>query len=309
MNISDLPLLSADDITGAVPYSAAIDALEKALRADVDPAADPARTSVEMGAGHLLMMPSYAGEFAGVKLASVAPDNPARGLPRIQAVYVLIEAATMSPLALVDGTALTTIRTPAVSAVAARTLAPRHLRHLVVFGSGPQAQGHIEALAAGHDIDRVTVVGRDPRRAAALVGHTGGIGIPAVVGDPDAVREADAIVCATTAETPLFDGAMVGDDATVLAVGSHRPEHRELDASLMGRSTVVVEDRATALREAGDVVLAIADGALDAERLLPMRDLVRDDRGRDADRPAVFKGTGMSWQDLVVASAAYRALR
>ncbi|MGH3359051.1 MAG: ornithine cyclodeaminase family protein, partial [Nocardioidaceae bacterium] len=88
---------------------------------------------------------------------------------------------------------------------------------------------------------------------------------------------------------------------------SHEPTHRELDAGLMGRSTVVVEDHETALREAGDVVIAAAEGALDLASLLPLRDLVAG-APRSVGRPAVFKGTGMAWQDLVVAAAAYRAL-
>lgn len=309
MSLSDLPLLTADDIAAAVPYATAIDALDAALRDDVDPSEDPARTAADVGSGHILMMPSGAGDFAGVKLASVVPDNPGRGLPRIQAVYVLFASDTLTPLALVDGTALTTIRTPAVSAVAARHLGPRHINHLAVFGSGPQARGHVEALTAGHTIDRVTVVGRDRQRADALVQHVEGLEISGTTGDPGCVREADMIVCATTSEGPLFDGAAVADEATVLAIGSHQPDHREVGAHLMGRADVVIEDHATALREAGDVVLAAGEGALDPDTTVPLADLVRGGWARTGDRPAVFKGTGMSWQDLVVASAAYRALR
>ena len=101
----------------------------------------------------------------------------------------------------------------------------------------------------------------------------------------------------------MFDSALLRDDAVVVAVGSHEPDARELDAPLLGRATVVVESVATALREAGDVVLAIADGSLTPVELVPMRDVVTGAVAVPTDRPMVFKSVGMSWQDLVVAEA------
>ena len=119
----------------------------------------------------------------------------------------------------------------------------------------------------------------------------------------EALQSADVVVCATSARSPVFDSALLRDDAVVVAVGSHEPDARELDAALLGRATVVVEDIATALREAGDVVLAIADGTLTADDLVPMRDVLTGAIALPADRPLVFKSVGMSWQDLVVAAA------
>jgi ornithine cyclodeaminase len=101
----------------------------------------------------------------------------------------------------------------------------------------------------------------------------------------------------------VFDSTLLRHDAVVVAVGSHEPDARELDASLLGRATVVVEDVATALREAGDVVLAIADGTLTPVDLVPMRDVLTGAVAVPEDRPLVFKSVGMSWQDLVVAAA------
>jgi ornithine cyclodeaminase/alanine dehydrogenase-like protein (mu-crystallin family) len=106
----------------------------------------------------------------------------------------------------------------------------------------------------------------------------------------------------------VFDSTLLRDDAVVIAVGSHEPDARELDAALLGRATVVVEDVATALREAGDAVLAIAEGALTADDLVPMRDVVTGAVTPPADRPLVFKSVGMSWQDLVVAEAVARTV-
>ena len=124
-----------------------------------------------------------------------------------------------------------------------------------------------------------------------------------------AVRAADVIVCATTARTPLFDAAAVRDDAVVLAVGTHEPDARELDGALLGRSTVVVEDVADGAARGGDVVLAIEEGHLGADRLVPLADLVTGRAAPDPGRPVVFKSTGMSWEDLAVAEALVRGHR
>ena len=116
--------------------------------------------------GQLLVMPSTNGRAAGVKVLTVAPGNPARGLDRIQAVYVLMDADTLAPSVLIDGTAVTSLRTPAVSAVAIDALAPDEVESAVIFGSGPQALGHAEALLAIRHTSSVTVVGRRGTRPA-----------------------------------------------------------------------------------------------------------------------------------------------
>src|SRR5690606_19627615 len=123
--------------------------------------------------GEFLIMPSEAAGFAGVKVLSVAPDNPAAGLERIQGIYVLLDSATLTRRALLDGTALTSLRTPAVSAAAADVLAASDIDHLVVFGSGPQALGHVAAMRAIRTIERVTLVARDAGRTAAAAQAVG----------------------------------------------------------------------------------------------------------------------------------------
>jgi ornithine cyclodeaminase len=130
-------------------------------------------------------------------------------------------------------------------------------------------------------------------------------------GDPaadDALRAADVVVCATSARTPLFDADLIADAAVVIAVGSHEPDARELPAALCARATVVVEDVATALREGGDVCLAIEENALRPADLVPMRDVVTGRVVPDPARPLVFKSVGMSWEDLVVAEAVLRRI-
>lgn len=310
------PYLDAATLRRLVPPVAAVDALERFLREGADPAAGPPRSVVDVAAGQLLLMPAEgpAGGTApatvGVKVATVAPGNPAQGLPRIQGLYLLLDGATLAPRALVDAVELTVLRTAAVSALAARHLAVPDARRLVVLGTGPQARGHVRALAAVRPVTDVTVVGRDPARRERFAAWCGelGLGARAVAAtEPAAVAEqvaaADLVVAATTARDPLFDGTLVRDTACVIAVGSHEPDARELDAALLGRSTVVVEDVGTALREAGDVVLAVAEGALRAENLLDLRSLLHG-RRPEPDRPRVFKSVGMAWQDLAVATLA-----
>lgn len=273
-----LPYLSADDVEQRLGPAAAVEALESALRAGLDPESEPARGVVDVAHGQLLVMPSAAAAHPVVKLVTVG------GRPRIQGVCVVFDGATLAPAAVVDATALTTLRTSAVSALAVRHLAVTDARRLVVFGRGPQAHAHATAMRAVRPIERVDLVGRD------------------TAGADDLVAAADIVCCCTTAREPLFDGGLVADHATVVAIGSHEPAARETDDALARRATVVVESRGTALREAGDVVLAIAAGALEPVELVTLAELARGEAECDPGQPRLFKSVGMAWEDAVVAS-------
>lgn len=305
--MSALPFLDAAAVTRALSFADAIAALEGALRDGLDPAAALPRQAVPVSAGELLLMPAEAAAGVGVKIASVAPGNPGLGRERIQALFLLMDAATLTPRALLDGTALTTLRTPALSAVAAAHLAAPGPARLVLFGSGPQAWGHAHALAAVRELEDVVVTGRSGERAERLAARLRAEGFPARAGSAADVSGASLIACATTARAPLFDAGLVREDAVVLAVGSHEADAREVPAALVGRAQVVVEDAATALREAGDVILAIAEGELAADALVPLAALVRGEVAAERGRPRFFKSVGMGWQDLVTAQAAVEA--
>ncbi len=279
---------------------AAVEALRVALRDGLDPEAGPARSVVPVSHGQLLLMPAEWGRYAGVKVATVAPGNPAAGHPRIQGTFLLFDAATLTPLATLDGPALTTVRTAAVSALAVDVLAPVSASRLVVFGTGPQARGHIAAIRAVRSVSSVVVVGRSASRAASFASSVGGR-----VGGPADVAEADVVVCATTSRTPVFDGTLLPAGAMVVAVGSHEPEAREVDDVVVGASTVVVEARAAALREAGEVVQAVAAGVLEPSRLVGLADVVRRTTVVEPGRPVLFKSVGMAWEDLVVAASSW----
>ncbi|WP_331772032.1 ornithine cyclodeaminase family protein (plasmid) [Embleya sp. NBC_00888] len=285
----------------------AVTTIEDTLSAGLDPERVPARSSIAVPAGELLLMPAALSTHVGVKIAGVAAGNPARGLPRITGSYLLLDGPTLQPLALFDGAALTAIRTPAVTAVALRRLAVPDASHLVLFGTGPQAYAHLRAMLAIRPLTRLTVVARRVASARALAEYARSLGVAAAVGGPEAVAGADIVVCATTARTPLFDGDLVPAHAAVAAVGSHEPTAREVDTALVRRSAVYVEARAAALEEAGDLIIPTGEQAFD--RALAPVNLAELVRGRAAvpdDRPRLFKSVGMAWEDLAVAVHAYR---
>lgn len=309
-------VLDADAVRTACSPAQAVEAITAALLGGLDPAQDLARHAVAVRSGQLLFMPSDAtsgGTHAGVKVVTIVPDNPARGLPRIQASYLLFDADTLTPVAVLEGTALTTLRTPAVSVAAARRrlLTGSTPLRVAVIGSGPQARAHVATLATlseHRSTGDVAYLVRDPGRLDTAPADGSVVALRTPESD-DALRAADVIVCATSARAPLFDAALVADHAVVIAVGSHEPDARELPAALCARAIVVVEDVATALREAGDVCLAMDDGALTAADLVAMADVVTGRVVPDPARPLVFKSVGMSWQDLVVAEAVLAAVR
>ena len=300
-----LPWISADEVFARVGFGTAIRAVQDSIRGGLDPAADFDRGVLDVASGQLLLMPAQSSSFVGVKVATVAPGNPALGRERIQGVYLLMDAATLSPIALIDGIALTTLRTPAVSAAAADLLAPAEVDHLVVFGSGPQAWGHIEAMRAIRSPGRVTIVGRDQGRAEALAARVRASGLEARVGAAGDVRDASLIVCATTARAPLFDGSLVPDGSCTIAVGSHGTgrARARLGPGRPGASRRRGHGRGAPRGRRPDH--PDGEGLVRADSLVPMRDILTGHTAVDRTRPRIFKSSGMSWEDLVIASAVY----
>jgi ornithine cyclodeaminase/alanine dehydrogenase-like protein (mu-crystallin family) len=262
-------MLGAEAVAAALSCAEAADALEAALAGGLDPETDPPRTALPAGPGELLVMPSAAAGSPTVKLVTVG------GEPRIQGVCVVFDPHTLAPRAILDAGALTVLRTAAVSALAVRRLAGRSPRRLLVFGAGPQGRAHAAAIPALlPTIETVTIAGR---------------------GEAAPVEAADVICCCTTSRQPLFAGERVGAETVVIAIGAHQADATELDPALVRRADVFVESRTSALREAGEVILA----GLGPERIVPLAARWRPTPGR----PRVFTSTGMAWQDAVVATA------
>jgi ornithine cyclodeaminase len=123
------------------------------------------------------------------------------------------------------------------------------------------------------------------------------------------LQQADLVIVATTARSPLFDSTLLKQSVIVIAVGSHEPDVREIDSNLVARAQVVVETRASALREAGDVIMAMGDGSITAQSLYELADVVCGRTTLNREKPIFFKSSGMSWEDLVIARAVERDCR
>jgi ornithine cyclodeaminase/alanine dehydrogenase-like protein (mu-crystallin family) len=307
---SALAVLGPDQVT-AVPPMAAVQALRDALSAGVDPERDGVRSRMQTPHGQLLQMPAATHDYTGTKILTLTPDNTSRGRPDIQGVYVLFAGNTQQPAAIIDGAALTRLRTPAVSALGLRLLGHRTIPQALVFGAGVQAWEHIRLLHAVFGLQKVAVAARNSEAAAGLAAKAENE--LALDVSPHGLAEADALVgaadvtvCCTASPFPLFAGGSVRPGATVVATGSHQPGNRELDRELMSRARICVESATTALAEAGEVIDAVAHGKTGARSLITLARLHQDGPLPPSARPTVFKTTGMPWQDLAIAAAIHR---
>ena len=307
---SELERIGAEELSARLPITAAIDALEAGFRHQ-DPSGGPLRSHLETPAGTLLLMPGIGDGGVGVKLVTITPGNPEADRPLIHAVYVLFDAETQAPVAILDGAALTALRTAAVSGLATRFLARPDAARLVIFGAGVQATAHLEAMRAVRPVERVVIVSRSAGPAEALAERARAAGIASSLGRADAVADADLVCTCTTSAEPLFDGRAIAAGAHVNAIGAYQPNTRELDTETIHRARVVVESRAVAMEEAGDLVIPIGEGAIGPDHVVA--DLAEVVRGasvrRSDDDVTVFEGVGMAFEDLVVARAVVDATR
>ncbi|MEO8477070.1 MAG: ornithine cyclodeaminase family protein [Actinomycetota bacterium] len=302
--------VDAATLARALPMRAAIDALERAFR-EQDLGALPLRSHLATPAGTLLTMPAAGAAGAGVKIVTLSPENAARGLPFLHAVYVLFDPHTQAPEAVIDGAAMTSLRTAAVSGLATRHLAIPDAHRLVIFGAGVQAEVHLEAMRAVRPVDQVVIVSRSPARADALVARARREGLASRTGTPTDIESADLVCTCTTSPAPVFDGLGLPQGAHVNAVGAYTPDTREVDSETVRRARVVVEDRAVTLAEAGDLLIPIGEGVITAAHVLAdLAEVVRDARAvrGSLDDVTLFESVGMAFEDLVVARAVMEAL-
>jgi ornithine cyclodeaminase len=309
VNPQALPFVTAAEFDSVVTTADAIAALDAALSTGHATRQSPLRTSTDLGVGHLLYMPASVDGSVGVKLVSVTPGNPAKGLPRIQGLYILFDGATLAPAAVFDAVSLTNSRTSALSAVAVDHLAPPSADTLLVFGTGPQAVAHVRAISSVRTLGEIVLVGHARASADALVEELLAEGFGARSGSPQDVANVDIVACCTTAAEPLFDSSLLRSEATVVAIGSHSPHAREVDSALVATATSVVERRDAAWVEAGDIILAARDGvppeqAIDAD----LSELFAHPGLVAPGRPRFFKSVGQGWSDVVVARLAAERL-
>jgi ornithine cyclodeaminase/alanine dehydrogenase-like protein (mu-crystallin family) len=301
----------AAEISEAVDVGRLLDAVEAAFR-DVAAGRDrsPMRFHVPLANGDLLLMPGVreGGSGSSVKLVTVQPENAARGLPTVQAVVIWLDGETGKPVAVLDGTTLTAMRTGAASGVATRLLAREDAAVLAMLGTGGQAAWQVRAVMAARPISEVRAFSRDAaarERFAAEIGAELGDGVRVVAAGSaqEAVSEADVVCCATTSSQPVFDASWLRPGAHVNGVGAFRLGMVELPPELFARAAVVaVDSRDAALAEGGDLVAAIDAGHLGADAFVEIGTIGREwVATRDPQAITVFKSVGLAIQDVAAA--------
>ena len=253
---------------------------------------------VEEHGGFFFQMPALVPAAMGVKLVTLYPGNAGTVVPTHLATILLLNPATGEPLAVMDGTYITEMRTAAVSALATRLLASPDASVLAILGSGVQAHVHAKVLPLVRDFKEVRVWSRTPAHARRLAREIGGRAMAA----EEAVRGADVVVTATNATQAVLQGKWLKLGAHVNAIGAPRPDWRELDDDVM-KNVLFVDSRAGALKESGDVIRSGARVYAElGEALAGNLDL-------HAEETTVFKSLGMAIEDITAAKLVYDAAR
>jgi ornithine cyclodeaminase len=265
--------------------------------------------------GDIALMPSYrAGERPayGVKTVCVFPDNPAKGLDSHQGSVMLFSGETGELMALMNASAITAIRTAAVSGVATQLLAREDAGDLAIIGTGVQARAHIEAMACARRIKRARVASRsfdNARNFAAEFSSRYSFPIDAVESVEAAVRDADLIVTVTTAREPILKRDWISAGAHLNVVGSSIPTTREIDSATMAASSLFVDRRESTMNEGGDYRFALREGAIGEDHIKAEigEVLIGANAGRTTPGEiTLFKSLGLSIEDLASADYLYR---
>jgi ornithine cyclodeaminase len=324
-------ILNAAEVREALAMQDAVAAMKEAFASVANGrAVIPHRTHlpVPRHAGISLIMPAYVegpdpessrpqAEALAVKVVSVFDNNHARGLARIQAVVLVIDPATGSPQALLEGATLTAIRTAAASGAATDLLARRDSRVLALFGAGVQACTHFDAMCAVRPIEEVRIFSRTPEKVAALIAELGarpgsGPRLLAAASPAEALARTDIVCAATTSRIPIFDDAEIAPGVHINAVGSYTRDACEIPAETVRRALVVVDSREAAWSEAGDLIQPLEAGLIDRDHIhADLGELVLGRRpGRTDERQITFfKSVGLAVQDAVAARHALENAR
>ncbi|HEY5094049.1 MAG TPA: ornithine cyclodeaminase family protein [Candidatus Eremiobacteraceae bacterium] len=311
-------ILSEFDVAATLSMRDAIEVVQSAFVEHANGrAAFPLRSVAWGDEGLLGAMPgSVRGEkpALGAKLVTVFPKNSALGKHTHNAVIALFSSETGEPLALLDGRYITEIRTAAASAIASHALARSGFSAVAILGTGVQARAHIEAMCTLKSVESIRVWGRDESKASELAAHDsgGGITIKAVASVEDACRGVDVVCTVTASADPILDVQHVAPGIHINAVGACTPRARELTSALVGRSRIVCDSLEGAMTEAGDIVLAIRDGALDPRPDIALLGdiLAGKVAGRSsAGEITLFESLGVAIEDLACAEFVYERVK
>ncbi len=316
-------ILSADDVDRALTFPSLVETLRAAFKAG---AIQPVRHhhTIERpdgAASTLLLMPAWTdlgaagtsdGGYIGVKVVTVSPDNNAVGKPAVMGVYLLLDGRTGETKALIDGQRLTLWRTASASALAADYLARKDASKLLIVGAGALSPFLARAHSAVRPIREIRIWNRTAANAEKAVAKLAGLGLSATVAEDldTALGWADIVSAATITTVPLVKGALLKPGTHVDLVGAFTPTMRESDDEAIRRARVYVDTRAGATKEAGDIVQALASGALTPEAIVAdLHELARGEKkGREsADEITLFKSVGAALEDLAAAVAVFGA--
>jgi ornithine cyclodeaminase len=306
-------IISAAEVEAALDYPSLVERLRQAFRRDIQV---PVRHhhDIEVSGGStatLLLMPAWqVDRHIGIKMVTVFPDNAEKSLPAVMGIYVLVDGKNGSPLALIDGPTLTVKRTAGASALASSYLSRPDAERLLMVGTGALAPQLIVAHAAVRPICNVLIWGRTPERAQRLAKRMNRRDFHVDWTDDleSAARGAHIISCATLSKEPLIHGDWLQPGQHLDLVGAFRPDMRETDDAVMRRARVFVDTRAGATKEGGDIVQAVAAGALTTDDIAgDLFELTRGERSgrRYYDQITLFKSVGTAIEDLAAAQLVF----
>jgi len=315
MNTPPLLYLSAEEVHRALPMPDAIAAMKEAfVQLSNGQVALPPRRRIEapgeQGAALVMACHSAAQGLFALKFITLFDTNRQCGLPLIQALVILSDAITGTHLAVLEGAALTAVRTGAASGAATDALARPDAAVAAIFGAGVQARTQLEAVSAVRRIRQARVF--DPNAAladqfAAEMAQRLGLPVARASSPAKALEDAGVVCTATTAPTPVFEDHELPPGAHINAVGSYKPQVAEIPADTVRRARVVVDHRASALEEAGDLLAALRRGLIDQAHFSTELGEVLAGRARgrqSAEEVTLFKSVGVAIQDLCAASRA-----
>ena len=315
-----LLVLSGRAVGSVLGYRECADAMRAALVARSNGEVfQPLRTVLkpDRADGLMVLMPSFqAGTDAGygLKAITVTPGNPAQGLDSHQGIVLLSSPDTGQPLAVLNASAVTESRTAAVSAVATGLLARPDADVLAIIGTGVQAIAHLHAIGSTRSLAQIRVAGSTPEKAAKFAAELSasvadGTRLIAAASVREAVEGAGIVVTATNAAEPVLRRGWLTPGVHINAVGACLPHLRELDTATVADAALFCDSRESVLAEAGDYVLAAADGAIGPDHIqAEVGDLLAaGQRGRTGEREiTVFESLGLAVEDLAAAGVAYR---
>ena len=316
-------ILNSQCVRKALSMSSAIEAMKSAFVAVA--AGDvlmPNRTHLDIAAhqGVTLVMPSYVcgdNEALAVKVVSVFPGNADKEIARIQAVVNVFDPSTGQPIAMIEGSALTAIRTAAVSGAATDFIAAENTPVLGIVGAGVQARAHIEAICCVRKVERIQIFGPTLEKVERLADEVKQLpGVPNEIAitasGNQAVEEADIVCAVSTATDPVFEDKFIKPGAHINAVGSYQPHVREIPTATVLRSRVYVDQREAAWEEAGDLIQPLRAGKITQDHIVA--DLGEMATGTnpaklEGSQVSFFKSVGLAMQDAFAANACLKSAR